>query len=65
MNENYDEKLLLCKCLKFSIPPKHLRYLDHMLPFKLLFRDINKIEMPNEDKVFMKSSVKDSAFTSL
>ena len=35
-----------------------------MLPFELLFRDINKNEMPNEDKEFIKSSLKDSAFTS-
>ena len=51
---NDDEKLWLCKGLKFSIPFKHLDYRDHMLPFKLLFRDINKIEMSNEDKEFMK-----------
>ena len=32
-----------------------------MLPFELLFRDINKIEMPNKDKEFIKSRLKDSA----
>ena len=37
-----DEKPLLCKGLNFSIPPKRLDYADHMLPFELLFRDINK-----------------------
>ena len=41
-----------------------LDYPDHMLPFKLLFRDINKIEMPNEDKEFIKSRLKYSAFAS-
>ena len=35
-----------------------------MLPFGLLFRDINKNEMLNEDKEFIKSRLKDSAFTS-
>ena len=59
---NDDEKSLLCKGLKFSIPPKHLDYSDHMLPFELLFRDINKIEMANEDKEFRKYRLKDSAF---
>ena len=59
---NDDEKSLLCKGLKFSIPPKHLNYPDHMLPFKLLFRDINKIEMLIEDKEFRKYRLKDSAF---
>ena len=41
------EKLPLRKGLKFSIPPKHLDYADHMMTFELLFREINKIEMPN------------------
>ena len=59
-----DEKSLLCKGLNFSIPPKRLDHADHMLPFELLFRDINKNEMPNEDKEFLKTSLKDSAFTS-
>ena len=45
-----DEKSLLCKGLNFSIAPKCLDYADHMLPFELLFRDINKNEMPSEDK---------------
>ena len=35
-----------------------------MLPFTLLFRDISKIEMPNEDKEFIKSRLKNCAFTS-
>ena len=59
-----DEKSLLCKCLNFSIPSQRLDYADHMLPFELLFRDINKNEMPNEDKKFIKTRLKDSAFTS-
>ena len=59
-----DEKLLLYKGLNFSIPPKHLDYADHLLPFELLFRDINKNEMPNEDRGFIKTRLQDSAFTS-
>ena len=35
-----------------------------MLPFELLFRDLNKNEMPNEDKEFLKTRLKDSTFTS-
>ena len=58
-----DEKLLLCKGLNFSIP-KRLDYADHFLPFELLFRDINKNEMPNEDREFIKTRLKDPAFTS-
>ena len=59
-----DKKSLLCKSLHFSIPPRRLNYADHLLPFELLFRDINKNEMPNEDRDFIKTRLKDSAFTS-
>ena len=45
-----DEKSRLCKGLKFSIPPKRWDYGDHMLPFELLFRDLNKNKMSNKDK---------------
>ena len=59
-----DEKSLLCKGLKFSVPPKGLCYTDHMLPFQLLFWDINKTEMSKEDKDSVKSRLKGSTFTS-
>ena len=59
-----DEKSLLCKGLNFSIPPKRLDYADHMLPFELLFRDINKNETPNEDKELIETRLKASTFTS-
>ena len=58
------EKTLLCKGLKFWIPPKRLDYADHVLPFELLFREIIKNEMPSEDKEFIKTRLKASAFTS-
>ena len=35
-----------------------------MLPFELLFRVINKNEIPNEGKKFIKRRIKNSAFTS-
>ena len=59
-----DEKSLLCKGLNFSISSKRLDYADHMLPFELLFRDINKNEMSIKDNEFLKTRLKDSAFTS-
>ena len=40
-----------------------MNYADHMLPSEL-FRDINKSEMPNEGKEFIKIRLKDFAFTS-
>ena len=39
-------------------------YADQMLPFKLLFREINMVEFTNEDSNFIKSRLKDYAFTS-
>ena len=39
-------------------------YADHILPFQLLFRNINKIEIPNGDKELVKSRLKLSGFTS-
>ena len=39
-------------------------YADQMLPFKLLFREINMVEFTNEDNNFIKSRLKDYAFTS-
>ena len=38
-------------------------YADHILPFELLLMDVNKNEMPNEDKEFIKSRLKDSVCT--
>ena len=43
-----DEKSLPCKSLNSAIPAKHLDYTDYMLPFELLFKDINKDVMHNE-----------------
>ena len=51
-------KLLPFKVLKFPISPKHLDYVDHMLPSELLFRDIINNEMPSEDKEFIKNRLK-------
>ena len=50
-----DEISLLCKDLNFSISSKRLDYAGHVLTFELLFRHINKSEMPNEDKEFIKT----------
>ena len=59
-----DGKSLLCKGSNFSIPSKRLDYANHMLASELLFRNINKNEVLNEDKEFIKTRLKDSAFTS-
>ena len=45
--------------------PKCLDYAVYMLPFELLSRDINRTEFPYEDKEFIESRLKDSAFRHL
>ena len=47
------EKSLLTKGLNFAIPPKNLNYADYMLPFELLFRDIDLLDIPRTDRVFI------------
>ena len=41
---NTTEKSLLSKGLNFAIPPKNINYADYMLPFELLYRDVDTLE---------------------
>ena len=61
---NTTEKSLLSKGLNFVIPPKNINYADYMLPFELLYRDVDFLEVANLDKEFIKSRLRDSAFSS-
>ena len=61
---NTAEKSLLSKGLNFAIPPKNINYADYMLPFELLYRDVDFLEVANLDKEFIKSRLRDSAFSS-
>ena len=47
---NTTEKSLLSKGLNFAIPPKNINYADYMLPFELLYRDVDFLEVANLDK---------------
>ena len=58
------EKSLLSKGLNFAIPPKNLNYADYMLPFELLFRDIDLLDIPRTDRDFIQGRLRDCAFTS-
>ncbi|XP_057292667.1 uncharacterized protein LOC130621400 [Hydractinia symbiolongicarpus] len=58
------EKSLLCKGLNFAIPPKKLEYASYLVPFELLMRDINRDDLSNEDKNYIKTRLKDTAFSS-
>ena len=58
------EKSLLSKGLNFSIPPKGINYADHLLPFELLYRDINSLRISNFDLDCIKARLRDSTFSS-
>ena len=34
------KKLQISQGLNLTVPPKHIRYADYLLPFELLYRDI-------------------------
>ena len=61
---NTTEKSLLSKGLNFAILPRSINYADYMLPFELLYRDVNSLEVSNLDKEFIKSRLRDFAFSS-
>ena len=55
---NESEKGLLSKSLNLSFPPKQLKYADYILNFKLLFRDICKVDiLSNENLEFLKTKI--------
>ena len=61
---NTAKKSLLSKELNLAIPPENLNYVDFMLPFELLYRDADSLEVSNLDKEFIKSRPRDSTFSS-
>ena len=58
------EKRLLCKELNVAIPPDKLEYLNFLFPFELLYRDIQNLEVTDQEKQLLKPRVKDSALSS-
>ena len=47
---NTTEKSLLSKGLDFAIPRKNINYADCMIPFELLYRDVDSLDVSNLDK---------------
>ena len=57
------EKTLLAKGLNLSIPPKHLKYADSLLPFELLYRDIiNSDHEFSDGKEPFEAALRNSAY---
>ena len=59
-----DEKNVLCKGLNFSVKPGLIEYSEFLLPFELLFRDIKREDLRNEDMSVIKARLLDTALTS-
>ena len=59
-----DEKNVLCKGLHFSVKLGLIEYSELLLPFELLFRDIKREDLCNEDMSLIKARPLDTAFTS-
>ena len=57
------EKIVLSKDLTFAIPPKAIEYLEFIVLFEMLFRDVNSLEVSNLSKECVKSRLRDSAYT--
>ena len=58
------EKSLLSEGLNFALLPKDINYADCLLPFELLYRDINSLRISNFDLDCIKAQLRDSAFSS-
>ena len=60
-----DGKSLLCKGLRFCIPPKKIEYAEFLTQFELLYRDTIMFEMKSENRDFLKNKLKDICFSTL
>ena len=58
------EKSVLCKGLNFSVKPKSIEYLELLLSFELLFRDVKQENLCSEDLSLMKAKLLNTAFFS-
>ena len=56
---NITEKSLLSNGLNFAIPPKNINYADYMLLLKLLYKDVDSLEVSNLDEEFIISRLRD------
>ena len=60
-----DKKRLLCKGLKFCIPPKKIEYADFLTQFELLYRDTIMFKMKSENRDFLKKKFKDICLSTI
>ena len=60
-----NEKRLLCKGLRFSIPPKKIEYSNFLTQFELLYRDTLMFEMKSENCNVLKDKIKNICVSTL
>ena len=64
-NLSQTETSLLLKGLHFSLPPKKLKFENHLLPFELLYRNVLQDDDDNKDELLhLKSKIKDIGLSS-
>ena len=51
------EKYLLCKGLRFAIPPDKLEYSDFLLLFELFYRDMQNPDFTDQKKQLLKATI--------
>ena len=59
------EKSLLCKGLRFALPPKKIGYADFLLQFEVLYCDTLQFNLPSEKRDLLKNKFKDICFSTL
>ena len=59
------EKSLLCKGLRFALPPKKIDYADFLLQFELLYCDTLEFNLPSAKCDLLKNKLKDICFSML
>ena len=52
------------KGLNFALPPKKIKFDNHLLPFELLYRDIKNLEIKNEKLLHLRSKIQDIGLSS-
>ena len=58
------ETSLLLKGLNFSLPPKKLKFENHLLPFQLLYKDVLQNDDNKDELLHLKSKIKDIGLSS-
>ena len=56
---------MLCKDLRFALPPKKIDYADFLLQFELLYPDTLQFNLSSEKRDLLKNKLRDICFSTL